>query len=39
VYHAHDGQKYIHIMLMDSEPHHTRTLPVLEAAARTLQKP
>lgn len=39
VYHAHDGQQYIHMMAMDSEPHQVETLPLLEAAARTLQRP
>jgi hypothetical protein len=38
VYHAHDGQQYIHITLMDSEPHHAEVLPLLEAAARTFQR-
>lgn len=38
VYHAHDGARYIHIMLMDSEPHHLETWPLLETAARSFRK-
>jgi hypothetical protein len=38
-YQAHDGGTYIHIKLMDNEPHHTESFPILEAAARTFRKP
>jgi hypothetical protein len=37
-YHAHDGQKYIHIMTMDVEPHWVGTFNLLETAARTIEK-
>jgi hypothetical protein len=39
VYHAHDGQNYIHLMAMDTEPHHRESLRLLEAAMRSFQKP
>jgi hypothetical protein len=39
VYHAHDWQQYIHLMIMDSEPHQAESLPLLETAVRTFRKP
>ena len=39
VYHAHDRQQYIHLMIVDSEPHHAESFPLVETAARTFQKP
>jgi hypothetical protein len=38
VYHAQDGQQYIHVMGIDTEPHHAETRPLFETAARTIRK-
>jgi hypothetical protein len=38
-YHAHDAQQYIHIMVMDVEPHWVDSFSLLETAARTFDKP
>jgi hypothetical protein len=39
VYHAHDGETYIHIKLIDKQQFTVESYPLLEAAARTLRKP
>ena len=39
VYHAHDGDTYIHMKLIDKRQFTAESYPVLEAAARTLRKP
>lgn len=39
VYHGNNGPQYVHMIVMDCDPYRAETLPMLEAAARTLQKP
>lgn len=38
-YHTHDGDKYIHIKLMDRNEKFSESMGLLEAAVRTLRKP
>lgn len=38
VYHAHDGDRYIHILVMDNEAYQQESFPLLEAAALSFRR-